>query len=802
MKNFTAFLIVLFSSLSLFAQVITVKEYSTKQALQYVTVFNTQNNQNLSTDEKGQADISIFEDTDSIGFSRVGYKSINLSKIQLQEMNYVVFLHLSHLSLAEMLVYAQLDQKLKPEIPGRMCVIQQKEIMDYSPQTAADLLSISGEVFIQKSQQGGGSPMIRGFATNRVLLMVDGVRMNNAIFRSGNIQNVISIDPLSIQKIEVLFGPGSVLAGSDAIGGTMIFHTLVPKFSEDKKAKITGDVFSRYSSANNEKTGHFNLNIGLKKWAFLSNATFSDFDDLKMGSFGPDEYLRPEYASQINGKDTVLKNPNPRIQTSSGYSQKNLMQKIRFSPNKSWDVQYGFYYSETSDIPRYDRLIEYKNNQLRDAEWYYGPQVWMMNNLKIHYKSKTRFFNHMNVLLAQQQFKESRNNRSFNSNQFFERKEVVDAYSLNLNFVKNLALGKTLYYGAEGIANLIGSSASSTNIESNNQSLVNTRYPNNSDWSSMGIYVRYIQTIKQNSILKTGIRYNHVLINAPFDTSLFSLPFTAAQISTGAITGNVGIYHQINRNLEINASLSTGFRAPNIDDIGKVFDSEPGAVIVPNVDLKPEYAYNAEVGLKQNIKRFIKVDISGFYTILDNAMVRREFQLNGLDSVYYEGENSRVFAIQNAAIATVYGMQAGFEFKFLKRFNMISRFTYQNGAEELEDGSKAALRHAVPFFGLTRINYVKSKFTADLSFQYQSTVRFEQLPPSEQAKPHFYAKDDTGNPYAPKWLVVNFKMMCALSKVLYLNAGVDNIFDVRYRPFTSGLTAPGRNFVVSMKASF
>ena len=122
------------------------------------------------------------------------------------------------------------EQKLN-EVPNKIVKINKNDILRNNPQTSADLLGQSGNVFIQKSQLGGGSPMIRGFATNRVLLVADGVRMNNAIYRSGNLQNVISIDPLSTETAEVIFGPGTVIYGSDAIGGVMDFHTLQPRFS-------------------------------------------------------------------------------------------------------------------------------------------------------------------------------------------------------------------------------------------------------------------------------------------------------------------------------------------------------------------------------------------------------------------------------------------------------------------------------------------------------------------------------------------------------------------------------------------
>ena len=115
--------------------------------------------------------------------------------------------------------------------PVKVTRLSFDEANAFNPQTAADVLGLTGEVFIQKSQYGGGSPMIRGFATNRLLYSIDGVRMNTAIFRSGNIQNVISLDPFAIAGSEVLFGPGAVGYGSDAIGGVMAFSTLEPRLS-------------------------------------------------------------------------------------------------------------------------------------------------------------------------------------------------------------------------------------------------------------------------------------------------------------------------------------------------------------------------------------------------------------------------------------------------------------------------------------------------------------------------------------------------------------------------------------------
>jgi len=155
------------------------------------------------------------------------------------------------LDLREVVISTARWKQTAEHVPAQVAVIAPKHVAQFQPQTAADLLGISGKVFIQKSQQGGGSPMIRGFATNRLIYSVDGVRMNTAIFRAGNIQNVINLDPFAMERTEVVFGPASVMYGSDAIGGVMSFTTWTPEVGTQP---LKGSAQVRYSSANREQT--------------------------------------------------------------------------------------------------------------------------------------------------------------------------------------------------------------------------------------------------------------------------------------------------------------------------------------------------------------------------------------------------------------------------------------------------------------------------------------------------------------------------------------------------------------------
>ncbi|SIR11673.1 TonB-dependent receptor [Pontibacter lucknowensis] len=787
-------------STSTFGQVLTVKDQVTQQPLEMVQLYSKHSGQISFTDSRGRVDVSPFKGFDSLVIRLIGYDQKTLSYGQLERQGFQLYLRENNISLRTVVVSAARWQQAAKEVPQRVSTIRPKDVLLQQPQTAADMLGQAGEVFIQKSQGGGGSPMIRGFATNRVLLAVDGVRMNTAIFRSGNLQNVISLDPFAIEKTEVMFGPGSVMYGSDAIGGVMNFYTLSPKFSADASPLIKGNAAIRWSSANHEKTAHLDLSYGLKKWAFLTSATFSDYGDLTMGANGPDDYLRKEYVRSQNGQDEVITNPDPMRQVYTGYDQLNLMQKIRYRPSENWELQYGFHYSTTSDVPRYDRLTLYRNGKLRSAEWYYGPQVWAMQHLQASHRTDNKFFDQLNIGLAHQLFEESRHNRDLGKATRYNRYEKVNAYSVNLDFEKALDGRHHLFYGLEVIYNHVRSTGTDENTSTGATIPGPARYPDGSDWGSYAAFLTYRFKVGEELTVLTGARYNHILLNAAFDKSFYDLPFASADINTGAVTGSAGLVYSPKPDWQLSTNLSTGFRSPNVDDIGKIFDSAPGLVVVPNPYLKPEYAYNADLGFAKVFGEVLKLDATAFYTYLQDAMVRRDYTLNGNSFIGYEGESSQVQAIQNGAYARVWGVQAGIELKLPAGFGITSRYSLQRGREELDNGTEAPLRHAAPAFGTTRLTYTRNRFKADLYAVYNGAFRYSQLAPEEQDKAYLYATDEDGNPYSPDWTTLNLKALYQLNRHLSLSAGIENITDQRYRPYSSGIAAPGRNFVMSVRA--
>ncbi len=801
MKKFILGFLAVMGQLAANAQTITVRDQSDYLPLEGVMLSDNENHLAF-TNARGLVDISKFKNATQIRFVNLGYKEAVFSYADLADGDGVVLLIQDKLSLDEIVVSANRWEQNKAEVPNKIVSVDRKDIVLQNPQTAADLLGFSNQVFIQKSQLGGGSPMIRGFSTNRLLITVDGVRMNTAIFRSGNLQNVISLDPMAIERSEIIFGPGSVIYGSDAIGGVMSFYTLQPALSANDEVIVSGNAISRYSSANNERTGHFDINLGWKKWASVTSISYSDFDDLKMGSHGPDDYLVPVYVSRIDSQDVVVDNPDPEVQVPTGYNQINLMQKIRFKPGENWNFQYGFHYSTTSDYARFDRHRRTRNGHPRYGEWYYGPQVWSMHNLNISHNKANLLYDEVNLRLAYQQFEESRYSRNFGSLDLEGNVENVDAYSVNLDFEKGDEDPFRWFYGVEAVLNEVSSSGQSTDIYSGEETPIPTRYPDGSSWSSYAAYLSTEYLPGEKWSLQAGVRYNAFAIRADLDQPFYQFTSDNADINSGALTGSLGAVYSPSESMKIRVNLGTGFRAPNIDDVAKLFDPLDAAVVVPNPELGAEYAYNADLGIAKVFAQWLKVDATAYYTLLENAQVRRPYILNGQDSIVYNGELSQVLAIQNAARSTVYGIQLGVEIRLPSGFSIESVYNYQHGEEELDDGSTAPMRHVAPAFGSTHLRFSHNRVRLDLYSNYNQGFDYSDLAPSEREKTEIYAMDTNGNPYSPAWYTLNFKGSYQVNSHFQVTAGLENITDQRYLPYSSGVVAAGRNFIMGLRASF
>jgi len=704
------------------AQNCLIFDKDTEDPIQNVQVTNEDKSKSAISDQNGKVDLGIFSQMELLTFTHVSYVEFELLKKQIYKNNIVIFLQFKSELLNEVFLSASKAKEKTTRIAEQIAIVSNKDIQNSSSQTTADILAEVPGIKIQKTQFGGGSPVIRGMEANRILLVVDGVRMNNAIYRKGHLQNSITISPNLLERIEVIFGPSSVVYGSDALGGVIHYYTRTPKTSE--KTNINTEFLSRLSSVNEEFTVQFGIEAQMKKVATYTNISFSRYGDLKMGesrAHGFQEWGKQyEYSNNTSTfyNSDPVDNTNPDKQRNVGFSQIDFLQKVLIPFDEKNNMILNLQYSTSSDIGRFDKLTERDENELKYANWYYGPQKRFLFSTQFNLNLDSKGMSEGVITAAYQNIQESRIQRKFTSLDRSSRFEDVNVYSVNGDFTTNFTKlkDKNFGYGFEIAYNDVRSTSKGEVLEVSDHEItgisdtfrVQTRYPDGgSSYLSSAIYADYRQDIKKRSTLNTGIRLTNTNLNASWiDSTYFSLPNDDIYLRNTAVTLTVGYVFKPNQNWQVNGVLSSGFRSPNIDDIGKIREKN-GQITVPNVDLKPEFAYNFEVGfIKYFLDKNYYLGLTSYYTLLNDYIARVPFVLNGRKTMIYDYEEYNLVSNVNNKTAYILGATLSFKGKLSNIFNAGASVTYTKGGA-YDTGEP--LSSIPPLFGRIEINYVKNR---------------------------------------------------------------------------------------------
>ncbi|MDG1104727.1 MAG: TonB-dependent receptor [Cyclobacteriaceae bacterium] len=813
-KGVTLIILGILLSTPLEAQILTVKDLANARPITNVTIESALS-LIIKTDTAGKADIGTFKQEDEIWFIHPDYMVRQFSYAKLVEMNFMVTLAENSYSLGEIVVSANKFNEKLSEVGQSIRVVNAKEISFLNQQTTPDLLQSSGNVFVQKSQMGGGSPVIRGFETNKVLMVVDGVRMNNAIYRGGHLQNSLTLDNNALERLEIILGPGSVIYGSDALGGVMHFYSKNPKLSDNDTLEIQTQLLTRYASANNAKTTHLDFNFGLKKFAALSSLSFSDFGDLRQGGRRDPQYpdfgKRLFYVDRINNQDVVLPNSNTNIQKKSGYRQYDFLQKFLYRQNDVVNHVLNFQYSTSSDIPRYDRLTQIKNDAPQYAEWLYGPQERFFSSYQLNLAQNRKWFDQAKIILGYQFIEESRHTRSFNNSFLKNRNEQLNIYTLNADFEKK-KLKNTLRYGFDFWHNKVRSTAHQQNIITLDQIPLDTRYPDGgSTMGSCAFYFTHSYKLNDQWILSEGLRINYIALQAHFDDKTF-FPFDFDQVNQShiALNGNLSLVYNSKNNWRVMLAGSSGFRGPNIDDLSKVFDSSPGNVVVPNPELAPEYTYNLELGISKRWLGKIHLGLNTYYTWYQNAITMQKVTAedNQTSSPLTESDESLVLydeilseAYHNANVkkAFIYGFSGLLNVDLTHQLKFNHSMTYTYG-RIVNDPGRSPLDHISPLFGRSSIDLQIKKFTGSFFMVFNGDKKSKDYNLSGEDNELFSV--DPINGFMPKWVTLNLNTFYSLNEQIQFQLSFNNILDTNYRQFASNISAGGRNISLTIRGSF
>lgn len=821
--KFHSIIILLLAPVWLMSQEALVLDGVSGFPLEGVALFNSDKTKAIITNQEGKAPLEIFSENDNITVQLFGFETLEI-KLSSEEFKngMTLMLEPKDQALDEVILSVARNATTRKQIAEKVTVIDAKTIELQRPATGAELVSLSPGVRIQKSQGGGGSPVIRGFEANRILMVVDGVRMNNATYRSGHLQNAITINPNIIDRVEVVYGSSSIGYGSDALGGVIHYYTKNPLINSEQKT--SSSFSSDFSSASNATVNSFSTEMSFKKWASLTSVSYSNFGDIRIGKNRTHGYsdwgLTPFYSdnSRTNFNPKQLINENPLIQKNTGYSQLDLFQKFLIQLNDENQLVLNFQYSGSSDISRYDKLVEEQNGSLRYAEWYYGPQKRLLVAPQLKLFPQKKFLNSGKITLAYQAIEESRNSRSFGSLTRKIQKEKVDVWSLNGDFEFSLSDQHSFSYGFEGTYNKVKSFAFGKDliVQQNNitglspSSPFPTRYPSKgSSYDSFAGFINWIWDFNKKLTLNLGLRFTNTNLEAMWKEYYnINALLEMVNLDATALTQTLALTFRPSEKTQWNAIISNGFRNPNIDDVGKIRESN-GLLVVPNPSLFPEYAYNFELGLSKYFNQSKNyISIRGFTTLISRHIGRSDYIIFAdtstpdINTILYNGEEVQTIANNNLGNRYLYGASIDGNFSISDPLSIRGSLDLIKAVKSNKYGPLPSIS---PAFGRLFLQYQKNDLLSHLSFQFSG-----KKDPNDYSLGGEDGLEETpllsGNPIifagSPAWSELSWLAQYQWRENTVFRIALDNIFDVHYRPFASGISAPGRNLKLGLNYTF
>jgi outer membrane receptor protein involved in Fe transport len=747
-KTLYLFLLAAFSSMQLFSQsiggVVINAENNQPVSSANIVVKNSTVGTVTNRDGKFQLETEHIESTvvqvSCVGFEtqELDFKTIdsgNSLEIQLRPVS--ILLNKS------IVVTASRNQLLSFQTPDAVSVLTNEELKHNAPRTMAEALIGTAGVWMQKTNHGGGSPFVRGLTGNQTLLLIDGIRLNNATFRYGPNQYFNTIDIFSVEQVEVIRGKGSVLYGSDALGGVINVITQSPEYTAGK-SRFGGRGKVKYMNKGMEKSGLGELSFRTENFALSGNVNYKDFGDIFAG--GSLGYERP-----------------------SGYDETgvNLKAKLRFSGN--WQITSAYQYLIQNDVGRYDQVAQ-RGYQL----YTFDPQIHRLSYAKVEHFSKNQWFRKIKLTVSNQYSNEIRKIQKENSTAFTEENDVVKTNGVSLESYSTLSKKWEAVTGAEFYSDKVESGKTVTNTETGDKNDSRGLYPNNSSMQNFAAFSQHTLKLERLQV-NFGGRFNAFRIHSVDNE------FGEVSLKPSSLVGNISLQYFTTPEQQFILSAHSAFRAPNINDISSfgLFDY---GIEIPSTELAPEKAFTIEGGYKKSSERF-SMAVTAFNTRLKDQIVRVEATYNGNE--YIDGE--RVYHKENVAKSNISGVEFESGFQINRQFSFINNLTWLYG-KNLENDEP--MRRIPPLNGKLGLKYFKSKIFGEVEYLFA-------------AKPDRLSGGDIDDHRIPEggtpgWDILNLKAGYSM-EIISIHAGIQNIFNQAYRIHGSGVDGYGRSFWLTLQ---
>lgn len=641
--------------------------------------------------------------------------------------------------IGEVVITGTRYPSLQLKTPAAIRVLDSRKIGNMQARTSPEALTLTPGVFIQKTNHGGGSPFLRGLTGNQTLLLIDGIRLSNSVSRYGPNQTFNTIDVFGVEKIEVLRGEGSVQYGSDAIGGTVQAFTFQPSFRE--KPQWGGSLSGRISTHGMEQGLNSTVDYGGEKFAFRASITGRNFGDL------------------VGGDTTGRQIP-------TGYKELDYDLKGKFLLTKSSELTLAYQTVHQSDVPVYHKyLLEgYGINKM-------DPQERQLGYIRLNQSYDDSFLESAVLTVFYQNSEEGRELWKTGSGTLRNESDRVRTFGFTSEFLMAATGVWKASNGLELYHDNIGSSRIDTDLSTITSVSKRGLYPDGSSMTSIAAFTLHSFDLDKWSF-DAGIRFNSYIINVKDEA------IGQARLTPSALVGNISLLREIATRTNVFISVNTGFRAPNIDDLGTLgivdFRYE-----VPNYNLRPEKSLQYQMGVKHS-GEILKGELFIYRNNLTNLVVRNSVPGDTIDGY-------PVYIKENVEDAYIEGFETSWDFRINRVFSLNASYTYTYGQNLTRN---EPVRRIPPMFWRVGVDYSSGKWMADI--EWMGASRQDRLAAGDKSDNRIPAGG------TPGWNI--FNIYGGYSSGWYsAQISFNNILNADYRYHGSGVNGIGRSVFLTLR---
>ncbi len=681
-------------------------------------------------------------------------------------------------SLPEIVVTASRATRSAQDEPNTVYVFdRQGDASRASDRTLPDLLAGTPSVMLQKTAYSQGSPFLRGFTGFRTLCLIDGIRLNNSVFRDGPNQYWNTVDSLSLARTELVMGPGSVLYGSDAIGGTLNALPLAPP-AWNGSPVWAPELFYRGATAERSTIGR--VQVGGRPdphVGFVGGYSYKDFGDLI-------------------GGDTVGR------QRHTGYGEQD------------WDARLDLYFNADTTLTLAHQTVT-QDDAWRTHRTIYGidwqglshgtdlvhafDQQRDLSYAKFCAINLDGLVNRVTVTVSQQVQQEDQytvpgSPTADRVRQGFD----VTTWGTALQLESDTRLGDWVY-GAEYYRDGVDSYNRKYRPDGSLKSVgIQGPVADDATYETLGFYVQ--DTIKLcNGWLDVipGVRYTFTSV----DADRFQDPVTklAASLANDweAAVGSLRLLCPLTADREhvVFASVAQGFRAPNLSDLTRLDVARSGELEVPSPNLDPEKFVSGEIGIKTKCGP-LAAQAAYYYTLIDDMIVRAPTgQMVGSPPL-------REVTKLNAGSGYVQGAELSMQYDFTSQWSARVAGSWMDGKVDAYPTSAATKERGY----LSRLMPLTAAVA--LRWQTENGRYWCEAAANLADKADKLSVDDTRDTQrippggTPGYIVYHVRTGAQVTEMLRLTLALENIFNEDYRTHGSGVNEPGRNLIFSALARF